>query len=718
MGEGTKMHIEYPNLEPLLQPKSIAIVGASEDITKPAGLPLYFALKHGFKGKIFPVNPNREIVQGLSCYPSILDIPDDLDAALIVVPAADVVGVLQQCAQKGVKAAVIPVSGFAELGREGRKRQDEIDEIVRISGIRICGPNTNGLLNVYGRVSLGYSYAQEIVTPGRLAYITQSGALLSASVPRLAQRGIGFSYLIAAGNQADLEIFDYARYIIDDHNTDVLALYVEGFKDPNKFLDIADLALEKGKPLLMIKAGRSEMAAKTAMSHTGSMVGSDAVFNAICKQKGVIRVDDFNILIATALAFLRCQLPRGNRVGIVSTSGGAISLIGDNALDLDLSFPDLSAKGKEEAAKIIPSYGEMKNPFDIGAAGAMATREMDLCRKAVELLVNDENIDIVLAAVTPIDPRGTQNFISAVVEASKTTDKPMILFCPMGQLREVEAEIFTRSNIPMLIDAAECVNAIQALVKFAEKTKKIKRLDKPSSPEIRVDVEEIKKSLKLGSKTLNEHESKKLLSRYGIIITEEAVAKSPGEAVRVANRIGYPVVLKIDSPGIIHKTDADAIQFNINNETELRRSYHKVIANSRKYGPKAEIRGVLVQEMVKEGREVIIGMSHDPQFGPVVMFGLGGVFVEVLNDISLRLIPITRNEAEEMIKEVKGYKILDAFRSRPKADIKSLIDTLLKVSRLAEDLGDIISDLDINPLVVFDEGKGVKVIDALIVLRG
>ncbi len=228
-------HIEYPNLEPLLQPKSIAIIGASDDITKPAGLPLYFALKHKYEGKIFPVNPKRETVQGLKCYPSILDIPDEVDAAIIVVPAAVVPDMVRQCAKKGVKAVVLPVSGFAESGEEGKKRQDEIDEVVRTSGIRVCGPNTNGLLNVHGNVSLGYSYAQEVVIPGKLAYVTQSGALLTASVPRFVDRGIGFSYFLASGNQADLEPFDYARYLIDDQNTDVLAIYAEGLKNTSKY---------------------------------------------------------------------------------------------------------------------------------------------------------------------------------------------------------------------------------------------------------------------------------------------------------------------------------------------------------------------------------------------------------------------------------------------------------------------------------------------------
>lgn len=710
-------HIEYPDLEPLLCPKSIAIVGASDDITKPAGLPLYFAVKHKYQGKIYPVNPNREMVQGLKCYPSVLDIPDEVDTVLIVVPAAAVAGILRECAQKGIKAAVIPVSGFAELGGEGKKRQDEIDEIVRTSGIRICGPNTNGLLNVHGNVSLGYSYAQEVVIPGRLAYVTQSGALLTASVPRFVERGVGFSYFLAAGNQADLETFDYARYLIDDPNTDVLAIYAEGLKEPAKFLDVADLTLKKGKPMVIIKVGRSEIAAKAAISHTGSLVGSDAVFDAICKQKGVIRVDDFNNMIAATLAFLKCPLPKGNRIGMVSTSGGANSLVGDHAIGTDLSFPELSPETRERMTKLVPSYGEIRNPFDIGAAGAAATRDAELCRQTVELFVNDGNFDIIVAAITPIDPRGTLNFMMAVAEAAKATDKPVILFAPVAHLREAEDKVFAESNIPMVIDAAECIVAVSALVRYAEKMKKSKEPAGIGEPQIQVNVEEVRESLKSGGKTLTEYESKKLLSRYGIKTTEEALAKSPEEAVQIAGRIGYPVVLKVDSPDILHKTDAGAIKLDIKNGAELKSAFDEIMINSKKYDPGAEIRGILVQEMVEEGREAIVGMSRDPQFGSTIMFGLGGVFTEVLEDIALRVAPITRSDAEEMVREVRGYKILEAFRGKPRADIDGIIDTLLRVSRLSMDLGDMISEIDINPLMVFDEGKGVRAADALVVLR-
>jgi len=676
-----------------------------------------YALDHGYKGKLFPVNPNRETIQGIKAYSTVTDIPEDIDACVIVIPAAAVPNAVQQCADKGVKAAIIGVSGFAELDEEGKKRQDEIEGISRRSGLRICGPNTNGLLNVHEGISLGYSYAQVVVIPGRLGYVSQSGALLSASVPRFARRGVGMSYFVGAGNQADLEVFDYVRYLLDDPNTDALAVYVEGFKNPLKFLDVADLALEKEKPIAILKIGRSELSARAALSHTGSLVGSDAVFDAICKQKGVARADDFDTLIAISSVFLKCKPPRGDGIGVISSSGGAIGLVADAAMGSSLRFVDVSPKTKEQASAALPWYGEFRSPFDIASAGSRGTQQIELARTAVNSVLNDENVDILLAIITPMDPRGTQNYIQAVVEASKTSEKPIILFSPMAGLREGEAKIFAEGDIPMLHDSAECVEALNALIRFGQTVKRYKDSKKAPEPEISVNVEEIKKLLKLGGKTLTEHESKNLLSRYGIPTTEEAVAKSPEEAVQIVSKIGYPVVLKIDSPDIIHKTDAGAIRLNIHNETELISAYHEVIANSKKYDPKAGIRGVLVQEMTEGSREVILGMSHDPQFGPAIMFGLGGVFVEVLKDISLRVAPLTKHDAEEMVREIKGHKILETFRGKREADLEGIIDTLLKVSRLSIDLGDVISEIDINPLMVFDTGKGVKVADALIVLR-
>ncbi len=710
--------IEYPNLEPLFRPKSIAIIGATEDPGRVAGLPLKYALDHGYKGKLFPVNPNRDVVRGVKCYHSVLDIPEEVDAAVIVVPAGVVPDMIEQCAKKGVKAVVIGVSGFAELDEEGKKRQDKIVEIARQSGMRICGPNTNGLLNVHESISLGYSFAQEVAIPGGLGYVTQSGALLSATVPRFARRNVGMSYFVGAGNQADLEVFDFVRYLIDDPKTKAIAVYVEGFNDPKKFPEVAELALEKGKPIAMLKVGRSELAVKAAKSHTGSLVGSDAVVDAICKQKGIARVDDFDELIAVSSVFLKCKLPKGNRVGIISSSGGAIGMIADRTMNVDLRFLDVSDKTKKEASKVLPWYGEFKNPFDIAGAGSRATQDIDLARAAVNFVLNDENIDILLAVITPMDRRGTQNYLQAVVEASKTSEKPVILFSPMASLREEEEEIFARGDIPMLTDSAECAKALDALIKFSRTLERRRESKGVSGLSISVNVKEIEKGLqKLGRKILSENESKELLSRYGIPLTQEVLAGSSEEAVKIAAKIGYPVVMKVDSPDIPHKTEAGVIKIGISNQSELIEAYNGIMGNAKKYAPGAKIRGVLVQEMVRNAREVIVGLSYDPQFGPVVMFGLGGIFVEVFKDVSLRIAPLTRADAEDMIKEVKGYETLKAFRGKPEADVEGIVDVLIKVSRLATDLGDVLSEIDINPLMVLDKGKGVKAADALVVLR-
>ena len=709
---------EYSNLEPLFRPKSIAIIGATEDPKRVAGLPLKYAIDHGYKGKLFPVNPNRDTVLGLKCYPSVLDIPEEVDAAVIVVPAGVVPDMIEQCAKKGVKAVVIGVSGFAEFDEEGRKRQDRIVEIARQSGMRICGPNTNGLLNVHEGISLGYSFAQEVAIPGGLGYVTQSGALLSATVPRFARRNVGMSYFVGAGNQADLEVFDFVRYLIDDPKTKAIAVYVEGFNDPRKFPEVAELALEKGKPIAMLKVGRSELAVKAAKSHTGSLVGSDAVVDAICKQKGIARVDDFDELIAVSSVFLKCNLPKGNRVGVISSSGGAIGMIADRTMGVDLRFVDVSDKTKKEASKVLPWYGEFKNPFDIAGAGSRATQDIDLARAAVNFVLNDENIDILLAVITPMDRRGTQNYLQAIVEASKTSEKPVILFSPMASLREEEDEIFARGDIPMLTDSAECAKALDALIKFSRALERRRESKEASGPSVSINVKDIEKGLqKLGRKILSENESKELLSQYGILSTEEALAGTSEEAVKIAAKIGYPVVLKVDSPDIPHKTEAGVIKIGISNKSELIDAYNGIMGNAKKYAPEAKIRGVLVQEMVSNAREVIVGLSYDPQFGPVIMFGLGGIFVEVFKDVSLRTAPLTRADAEDMIKEVKGYETLKEFRGKPEADVEGIVDVLIKVSRLATDLGDVLSEIDINPLMVLDKGKGVKAADALVVLR-
>ncbi|MDD5006983.1 MAG: acetate--CoA ligase family protein [Syntrophorhabdaceae bacterium] len=707
--------IEYPDLEVLFRPKSIAIVGATEDPGRVAGLPLKYALDHGYQGRLYPVNRSRDTVRGLKCYPTVKDIPDPVDVAMVVVPSHTVPEIIEECAAKEIKAVVIGVSGFAELDEKGRKLQERIVDTAKRSGMRICGPNTNGILNVHEHISLGYSFAQEVVIPGRLGYVTQSGALLSASVPRFSQRGVGMSFFAGAGNQADLEVMDYVRYLLDDPNTDVIATYVEGFNDPRKFPDVADIALERQKPLVMLKVGRSELAAKAAQSHTGSLASSDIVIDAICKQKGVTRVDDFNELIAVSSVFLKCKPPKGNRVGVITSSGGAIGMIADQAQGSGLVFADVSQKTKEQASQLLPWYGEFKSPFDIAAAGSKATQDFNLAKASVQFVLEDDNTDILLAVITPMDRRGTHNYLQAIVEASTISTKPIILFNPMADFREGEAEIIKQGSIPVLSDSAECVKAIDALIKFGQALNfRDTKQQAVRSSRAQSISEGLRKSNK---KILSEHEAKELLAQYEIPVTKEKLAVSEDEAVRVAALIGYPVVLKVDSRDIPHKTEVGGVRLNIADEPSLRQSYSDILSSVSNHAPNASISGVLVQEMVSEGREVIVGISKDPQFGPIIMFGLGGVFVEVLKDVAIRRVPLSRFDAEEMVREIKGNALLGAFRGSPEADIDAIVDVLLKMSQLAVDLGDYITEIEINPLIVFEKGNGVKAVDALAVLN-
>jgi acetyltransferase len=708
---------EFPNLDAVFHPGSIAVIGASDDVAKVSGQPMDYILKSGWQGKVYPINPTRETILGHKAYPSVKDVPDPVDAAVIVIAAAAVPKVIQECADKGVKAVMIGVSGFAELNETGKKLQAEIEAIANKAGMKIVGPNTNGYMNVLDRVTLGYSYAQEVVKPGRVAYVSGSGALISATVPRFAKRNVGLRAYVGAGNQANLELCDYAAYFLDDPQVDVITMYVEGFKTPAKFLDVADRALTKGKPIAILKVGRSELAGHVSKGHTGALVGSDAVFDAICRQYGIARVNDFDELIATTAVLARYKEGTpGNRVGVISSSGGAISIIADQCMKYDLRFPDLSAATKAEAAKVLPAYGEMTNPFDIAAAGATAPQKAELSDAAVQFVLNDENIDILVTTIHPMDKRGTMNYLQAIVKAAQNSPKPIIMFCPMGGLREEEEAVLQQAGTPVVYDGAELAVTLDGIVRYSEARRKLNVLKQSAAATSPVNVTSVKETLR-GKKALTEREGKELLAKYGLPVTKEKLATSADQAAATAAEIGFPVVLKVDSPDILHKTEAKAVKLNLKNAGEVKAAYNEIIANSKSYAPNAQINGVLVQEMAPAGREVILGVSVDPDFGPTVMFGLGGVMVEVLRDVAMRVVPVSRPDAEAMLNEIKGKKLLGAFRGMAEADTEAIIDAILKLSKLAEDLGDTISEIDINPLVVFEKGKGARALDALVTLK-
>lgn len=705
------------DLEPLMRPKSIAIFGISADLSKLSGMPLRHLINHKYPGKVFLITAKYEEIGGYKCYPDILTIPEseEIDLALVVVPAKAVHETLKKCIQRGVKAAIVFSSGFAEIGGEGIELQQQIRELVRDNHLLLCGPNTDGIGNPHERIPLGFATSMELLPPGNIGLVTHSGAVMNSIVYRCWDRGMGFTYHICAGNEAHLESSDYIRYMLDDPKTKVILAFIEGFKDTRKFLAVTDYALEKQKPIIVLKVGKSEKGSKVAASHTGALTGSDQVHDAVFKQKGVIRADDFDELAATALLFQKCPLPKGTGLGVISVSGGAMGVMADKAAELGVDLPDLAPHTQEELQTHF-HWAKPTNPFDL--TGQMAANP-SLFPKVLKLFLEDENVAFLVVTVTPFPSFFDEKFFVDIVEASKDSSKPVAVCAISGALRERDAKILTQADIPVLYTPDEGLRAIKALIDYSQfqeryrsRNKEFRRVETQIS---RAMLEEMRRELMSTNKVLTERQTKTILSRYGIPVTKEALAGTAKEAMELARDIGYPVALKIESPQIMHKSDAGCIRLNIKTAEELAIAFDEVIINAQRSNPDAEIAGVLVQEMVLDGVEVIAGINRDPQFGPTIMFGLGGIFVEVLEDISLRLLPITRRDAEEMIREIKGYKILQGVRGQPPRDLDALIDTLLKVSRMAEDLEEQIAEMDLNPIMVFETGKGIKVVDALMI---
>jgi len=705
-------------LSRLLDPESVTIIGVSENPSRIGGRLFKYLTKHGYKGRLTLVNPKYQELNGVACYPSVSEIPFPIDCALIAVPEKYVLSVLSECADSHVGAAVIFSSGFAEMGRSGKEAQNKIKELARTKNLRVCGPNCIGLINFNNHVALSFSQLLEIETllPGNIGFISQSGALGGSLVNRAQDSKIGLSYFISSGNEADLEVSDYIKYLVlHDQNTKVIAAVIEGFKDGAKFIEAAELALTHQKPLIVLKIGETEVGQKAAASHTGSMTGSNSVIDAVFSQKGVIRVHNYDELFQTASLFSKGRIPQGGKVGILTSTGGGGIIMADYYTKLGLTVPQPSLATQDLASKEIAAFGKVANPFDL--TGQIFS-DPDMFKRCMKLFVEDDNFDIVQVNVSMVAGQSSEQRASMLLESIGESAKPIVTWWAAGSLSEPGIRLLNGSEVALFRSPERCAAAVKSLVEYYQ------FLETHSDPapsrtdtDYSISAQKARDLVTAGDKSLGEHQSKALLDLYGIPVTREQVAKSPREAIRLAEEIGFPVALKIDSPDILHKSDAGAIRLDVNSQEELIRFYDEIIANAETYNPHARINGVLVQEMMRGGTEVMIGMSQDPQFGPTIAFGLGGIFVEVLKDISLRVAPLSISDAEQMVKEIKGYQILQGVRGKKPSDVKAIVDVLLRISRLAQDCKDIISEIDVNPLIVFDEGRGVKAADALVVLK-
>lgn len=704
----------FRDLSPLLSPKGIAVVGASERHGSAGRLVLENLRNLEYQGAVYTVHPKYKEVLGFLCYPDLGSLPGPVDSVAVLLAAEKVLPALETALEVGAQAAWVLASGFAETGPEGQARQAELARFAEETGLMMCGPNCIGVANLVDRVAT-YSVALSPATrPGGVSAVVQSGAICLglANAARF-----GFRYLISSGNEAVLDSADYIGYLASDPHTQVIIAFLEGIRSPQKFVAAAQAAAEASKPVLLVKVGRSKASCRAVQAHTGSLVGSDAVCDAVFRCLGVTRLDTLDELMEAVELFLTCPLPQGEGVGLLSLSGGQIGLVADLAHDLGLEFPSFSEEAQETLAWILPPYSAIANPLDVWGSG-------DLERtypKCVEVVSREKNVHLLAVsrdtppAVASREVEQSLAVAGAAVRAARETGKPVLVFSNLSTGFQPEAKaMLAKGGVPYLQGTREALRAIQTFVRYAGFRR---HRDKPiaagcPSPAALPDW---RRKLQGVQGALSEVEGRHLLAAYGILGPREAVSTTVEEVVGAARHIGYPVVLKILSPDIQHKTEIGGVRIGLEDEVAVVTAFHEVMETARRHHPRARLEGAVIQEMVPAGAvEVILGVLRDPHFGPVVVFGSGGVLVELLEDSSLRLPPLSPEEALEMIHETQGARLLHGFRGRPPADVDALADALVRLSQLAVDLGDLIAALEINPLMVLPKGQGVRAVDALV----
>ena len=704
------------DLSPLFNPRSIAVVGASERAG--AGSFVIENLRAlGYTGKVIPVNPRYKSILGLESYPSVSEIPDSekVDCLAILLGYKQVIPVLEEAGKRGIQGAWAFASGFAETGEEGVKLQRELRRVCLDHGIHFCGPNCVGYANLQGQVGMYSAPISPTLKKGTISIISQSGSVLLALAN--SNRGIGFNTLISSGNEAVLDICDYLAYLLEDPKTEVILAFIEAIRRPDLFIQCCERARELEKPIIALKVGRSQMAQRVAQTHTGALTGSDKIQEALFRKLGVIRVEDLDQLLETAEALVRCRgrWPKGNRMGVITVSGGEISLIGDLADGLSISFPSLSQGAEEELRRRLPAFTAIGNPLDGWGSGDL----IETYPACLEVLAKEEGIDLIVVS-QDCPPGMAQKQVAqyadvarAAVRAAKV-GKPVIAFSHLsGGWISPSKGYWIRGTSHFSGDPRKSF-AIQHLVNYGDFLRKGKERKKEVLASPPSNIGQMLQRLKGPRRVLPDEESKEILRAYGMPIAKEYLVHSAEEASEVVRQFCYPVVLKGQSVEIPHKTEAGLVRLNVRNEEELHSSYEQILKKASEYKGGAPLEGILIQQMMpKDAVEVLLGISRDPYFGPVVVFGLGGIWVELMKDTTLRIPPIDPGEALEMVTEVRGKALLEGFRGSERADVDSLVKTISQMGRMAVDLKDVLISMDLNPLMVLPGKGGVQVVDVV-----
>ncbi len=701
------------SLSDIFEPRSIAVIGASRRSETIGYMILDSLLRCGYAGAVYPVNPGTEVVHSMRAYPSIADVPGPVDLAVIVVPKEHVLRVAEECGEAGVAGLVVISAGFREVGGEGVERERRLLEVARRYGMRMVGPNCMGVLNTDPTISMNATFAPTAPPTGNVAFLSQSGAMGVTILDYAREYGIGVSKFISLGNKADISGNDVLEYLRDDERTSVILMYLENFGNPRRFTRIAREVTQL-KPVVAVKAARTRAGARAATSHTGAMVSLDVATDALFAQCGVIRVDAVEELFDMAMGFGNAPLPKDDRVAVVTNAGGPGIIIADALESQNLRVAELSEPTKARLRASLPEEASVNNPVDM-----IASADADSYRAVLEAVLEDPGVDAVIASFVPPLGVHAEDVARAITDTAAGRAQPTLAVL-MGRrgLNESRA-LLHAASVPAYIFPESAVRALVGMNSYR------RWLERPAG-QVRcfedVDGERVReilaRTVAAGRSRLSEYDALAVLEAYGIRVAPTRAAADADAAVDAAEAVGFPVVLKVMTPTVSHKSDVGGVIVGLGSGREVRGAYYELMDRLVAAGVDPdEIEGVVVQQMVSGGREAIIGSVFDPSFGPLVMFGLGGIFVEVLGDVVFRVHPVSDVDASEMIRQVKGYRMLEGLRGEKQVDLQALEEAIQRISQLVGDFPQI-GELDVNPFLAFEPGVRPVAVDARVVIAG
>jgi acetyltransferase len=696
-------------LEAIFAPQSVAVVGASPDPSKLGHRVLRNIVDNGYPGRVIPIHPTAPTVLDLPAFPSVAAVTGAIDLAVIVVPSQAVLGVVEECGKHGVRGLVVITAGFKEVGGAGKELERKLIDLVRSYGMRRVGPNCLGIIDT--TTKLNASFAALMPESGQIAFMSQSGALCTAILDWSKPEGIGFSRFVSLGNKGDVDEVALLQAWGDDPANRVILAYLEGINDGPAFIQTAQ-AVTKRTPVIAIKSGTTQAGTRAISSHTGSLAGSERAYEAAFNQSGILRANTMEELFDYAMVFAYQPLIAGNRLAIVTNAGGPGIIATDAAERSGLALAQFTPKTIELLQRDLPPAASVFNPIDV-----IGDARSDRYRVALAAALADPNVDAALILFTPQAGSEPEETARVIAELSAGQPKPVVASYMGAASIGPALKLLNEHRIPNYAFPERAISALHAMARQHEWS------TQPTSEyaQFTVDSDRVREVFArvraAGRVELGEIEAREVIEAYGMRLPKSQLARSPDEAATIAAEIGFPVVMKISSPDILHKSDIGGVRVGVADAASARDSYELIEYRARKYSRDATIWGVLVQEQVRKGREVLVGVNRDPQFGPLVVFGLGGIYVEVLKDVAFRLAPITRAEATEQVRSIRTYPLLQGVRGEPPADIAAAEEIILRVSQMVTDFPEIV-EMDINPLVLHNQGEGAIVLDARIILQG